>query len=83
MSRRFQFSFGRLLGAMTLLSVAVASISIIVRESRSEAVPLLLNTSTWSLLGTVGVFADDRTSATAIVWVVIAMIAFGFVVFPS
>lgn len=79
MSRRFQFSLGRLMVAMTLLSVAVASLSVIIRENPSMTNAPLLNTVVWSVLGAVGVFADDRTNAVSIVLVVLAISAFGFV----
>lgn len=81
MHRRFQFSLGQVMLAMTILSAAVASISAAVREPRPQEIPLLLNTAFWSLLGTVAVFADDKTNATAILLAVLAMIVLGFFVF--
>ncbi|HEX5447249.1 MAG TPA: hypothetical protein VFW87_25765 [Pirellulales bacterium] len=83
MTRRFQFSLGRLMVAMTLLSVAIASISTLARNPREELIPFLLNSVIWSLLGAVGVFVDDRTSAIATLVAVLALVACGFFVCPS
>lgn len=81
--RRFQFSLGRLMLVVTILSVAVASISAFAREPRPQAIPLMLNTAVWSLLGAVAVFADDKTDATAILLAVLAMTVLGFFVLHS
>lgn len=83
MSRPFQFSLGRLMMAMTLLSVAAAFASMFAREPRPWSTFLLVNTSTWTLLGLAAIFADERTNAAAIVLAVVGMIAFGFFVCPS
>jgi hypothetical protein len=83
MPRRFQFSLARLLGAASLISVASASTSVLLRDYGFEADPIVLALIFASTGAAIGLLLSKQWGPGAAFGAVLGLIIFGLFAFTT